>query len=427
MKVNEMYMKLAIATFCLWVSLGSSASGQNRDSNLDHIDIYLHTFDAGDMIYTNFGHTAIRVVNRDSGRDLVYNWGIFDFGDPLTFSLNYYIGNLMYKLGVYPGRQSVQRYRFEGRTIWEDKLNFTSEQKKVILERLQWNSKPENREYLYQYFFDNCATRPRDFIDLAFDNKLKNATEGQSSERTFRSMVRDGYNVNPWMDVILEVGMNSQVDRVMTRWESMFHPIDLRQELFNLKVDGQPALVEGRTLYTVQPPEKVSFDVFKFLALLLGVPLLASLGLIQGGAWKASKQLEDNYTAHGLRLLGAIGFVFFLVGGIFGFLMPLNWIFSGHTDLHHNFNMMLFLPFDILLVPLFAILMVSGKAKVLGKSFFKILKRYMGLHLIMTLALTISWGMGDLSQNLDRVVYLSPIAILLLGLAVNFGIKQSGK
>ena len=427
MKVNKMFTKLIIAFFSLWVGLGTQALSQHQDSNLDQIDIYLHTFDVGDMIYTNFGHTAIRVVNRDSGRDLVYNWGIFDFGDPLTFSLNYYIGNLMYKLGVYPGRQSIQRYRFEGRTIWEDKLNFSSEQKKIILERLQWNSQPENREYLYQYFFDNCATRPRDFIDLAFGNKLKEATEDQSSERTFRSMVRDGYNVNPWMDVILEIGMNSQLDRNMTRWESMFHPLDLRQELLKLEVNGKPALIKGRTLFTVPPPEKVPFDVFKFLALLLGVPLLSSLILIQGGAWKASKNLQDNFTAHGLRLLGAIGLVFFLVGGVFGFLMPLNWAVSGHTDLHHNFNMMLFLPFDILLVPIFAILMISGKPKVIKFPLFKVVKRYMGFHLIMTLALTITWGMGDLNQNLDRVVYLSPIAILLLGLAMNFGIKQTGK
>ncbi|SME96569.1 DUF4105 domain-containing protein [Pseudobacteriovorax antillogorgiicola] len=418
-----------IGTWIVWLILffGINQAAKAQESpppNLDHIEVYLHTFDVGDMIYTNFGHTALRVKNTESGRDLIYNWGIFDFGDPLSFSLNYYQGNLIYKLGVYPAHQAMQRYRFEGRKVWQDKLNLNSDQKRILLNKLAWNALPENRDYLYQYFFDNCATRPRDFIDLAIGGRLAAATQEIPTNMTFRDMVRDGYRVNPWMDVILEVGMNSRIDRVVTRWESMFHPLYLREELQKINLDSGSLLGDGKLLIDAPDLEQPSYEVFKVLAAILLLPAILGLILIQRDSYRINQGKADRIGAWGMRLVGFAGVPLFFVGGVFGLLMPLNWIFSGHGDLHHNVNMMIFLPLDLVLVLPMKYLMFLGRPLQLGAKSYKIFRRYLILHLLLTLGMTISWAMGDVSQNLNRVAYLVPACLLLLGIMLNFGIQE---
>lgn len=52
-------------------------------------------------LYSAFGHSAIRVYDPESGSDLAFNYGVFDFDQP-NFYLNFTRGHLLYKLGVYP-------------------------------------------------------------------------------------------------------------------------------------------------------------------------------------------------------------------------------------------------------------------------------------------------------------------------------------
>ena len=419
----------AIIVVLFWSFLGTSVKLHGQEKDLSHIDVYLHTFDVGNLIYTNFGHTALRVKDNRSGRDLIYNWGIFDFKDPLSFSLDYYRGNLIYKLGIYPSRRAMQHYRREGRRIWEDQLVLSDHQKGLLLEKLAWNSRPENRDYLYQYFFDNCSTRPRDFIDYALGGVLAEKTKGVDRGKSFRQMVRDGYTFNPWMDVILEIGMNSRIDRNMTRWESMFHPIELRNELFELRINGQSIIGESHQIFDGKVLQPLSFDVFKFLLLILGVPVLLALACLQYVALKKDKDKDykSRLSSWALRITGFVGFIFFLIGGIFGILIPLNWIFSGHQDLHHNANMILFFPFDIFLAPIFAKLCLKGKSLEFGVRFGDLLRKYMIVHLVLVMALFSAWLLDGIGQSLDRVVYLSPLLVLLLSILKNFGMTDLRK
>jgi hypothetical protein len=45
---------------------------------------------------------------------------------------------------------------------------------------LRENARPENREYLYDYFRDNCSTRVRDAVDRAVGGRVRQA--GQRSQ-----------------------------------------------------------------------------------------------------------------------------------------------------------------------------------------------------------------------------------------------------
>ena len=47
--------------------------------DISNTEISVLTCSPGDMIYSIFGHTAIRVSNPNTGLDAVVNYGLFDF------------------------------------------------------------------------------------------------------------------------------------------------------------------------------------------------------------------------------------------------------------------------------------------------------------------------------------------------------------
>ena len=403
----------------------SSAAQAKKDDSLDHIDLYLHTFDVGNMIYTNFGHSAIRVKNRKAGTDVIYNWGMFDFGSPLSFSLKFYMGDLRYRLGVYSYRRAMAQYKYDRRTIWEDKLNFTPEEKKVFYERIVRNNTPEEAYFQYQYFFANCSTKIRDHIDATLGKTWEASLEGQTSAKSFRDMVREGYQLNPSMDFLLEIGMNSRLDRPMTRWEAMFHPFALREELLTFRNGvGDPLMIEGKKIVTFPRPEAYPY-VFRLLAAILAVPLVFAIFLLQKRAWKSEpEELLEPFI--GLRILGILALPLILFFGFCGLVLPLNWLLSGHQDLHHNVNMMFFLPFDWVFLPVAWHLLRKKSPKLLTQKYIKILRKYLILHLLLGFAVIYTWATGDGSQDVGRVMLVAIPYKLTLALMVNFGLT-SGK
>ena len=56
--------------------------------------------------------------------------------------------------------------------IEEQVLNLTNKEKQKLFNYLENNYKPENRRYLYDFFYDNCATRIRDVTKIATENKI---------------------------------------------------------------------------------------------------------------------------------------------------------------------------------------------------------------------------------------------------------------
>ncbi len=405
-----------------WNSKPLAAAGYSFNqmpADLDQVDVYLHTIDIGNLIFNNFGHSALRVHDKVSGRDLVFNWGIFDFRSPISFGLEFYRGILIYQLGIYPNRWVQERYQEEKRKVWEDKLYLSREQKKKLFERLIWNSEPANRGYAYQYFFDNCSTRIRDYLDEAVGGGVRQATHFNHAPETFRDMVYDGYSYNPGMDLFLDIAMNGNIDRLMTLWERMFHPIYMRDVFLQQQIDGHPLVEESRVLWEFPRPESYPGLSFILILLLFGVPF----SLI-GVAFFFRAQL-GFFLPVIYRLFAFVGLPLAMFGGLIGFLMPLTWMVSAHIDLHHNANMLLFWPLDGILVIWMLAILVQGRSWALDDRKSLFLRRYVLLHLIGTLVMPVLRLLGLISQNVDRVIVwvLPPYMVLLfllwrVGLAV---------
>lgn len=411
-----------VALTCLLTD-SAKARPDSGQEDMSQVDIYLHTLDVGDMYYTNFGHTALRVIDGNRDTDLIYNWGMFDFGEPLSFALRFYQGELNYKLGVYPSRYGLRSYRFEGRKAWEDLLDLTPDQKRILLDGIRYNNRPENRVFSYHYFFDNCTTRVRDFIDKALSGKLKEKNKGDTGI-TFRAMVREGFQYNPEMDLVLEIGMNGRIDRSMTGWEMMFHPLVLRDELLNMTIDGKKLIKKSRVLVDFPEPGGTP-HIFMILAAVLLVPIGSSVYLLQKVALQKYRKQEISQSSErfGLRLLGLTGLPLIGFLGFCGVLMPINWLFSGHEDLHHNLNMMFFLPTDIVLVGLAIYLLFKARPYPCSIALHTLAKRYVLLHIGLAVGGALSFSMGLSVQDLGRVIYIAVPYVLVIALMVNFGLR----
>ncbi|MBL6905475.1 DUF4105 domain-containing protein [Gammaproteobacteria bacterium] len=325
-------------------------------ADMSAVHFYLITVDVGDRIWDNFGHTALRVIDEDANIDLVFNWGLFRInGGPVAFSYNFFKGIMNYELGTKPPNQEFAMYRAQERSVWQDKINLTNPQKEILYTRLLWNSQPENIVYPYQYFFDNCTTRVRDYLDEALSGRLAVLKDGLT-DSTFRDQVRAHYESVALIGFSLDVLMNSNIDRPMTEWEAMFLPLTLREQLYLVESDVaengvRNMLLSGSQQIMQFPPPTVETDPYQIASITLLAPVLLlflMLKKIPMSYFATHSRIGLNLPGINFRLLGLLGILVALFSGIYGILMLGSWFVSGHLDLHHNINLLLFWPTDLL-------------------------------------------------------------------------------
>ena len=387
-------------------------------SSLDKIDIYLQTIDTGNNIYDNFAHTALRIHDRNTGRDIVYNWGIFDFSDPISFSLKFYRGILNYKLGYYPYSRALAYYKLNARSVWQDKLNLKNKEKEILLSRINWNLLPKNREYAYHYFFDNCSTRIRDYLDEAISGQLKEETQYKITNESFRDMIRKGYETNPFVDVSLDILMNSRIDKKISLWEKMFHPFDLRKNLMSAGIN----LITPKTTQTLLDyPRLEPFPLsgYQIIFIYFSFFIFLSLSVY---LYQKRKKIQNYHLSLFYRFLGIGCFPIACHASVTCLLMPITWIVSAHKDLHHNINIIAFLPFDFIFLLVSLTWITKGRPIRLKHNTHKWFKKLIVFHIIVSLSMLIMYALNLYDQNNSRLIYnLFPIYLISLILYFTYG------
>jgi len=324
--------------------------------DMSAVHFYLITVDVGDSVWDNFGHTALRVYNENTNTDVVFNWGLFDVsGGAVSFAYGFFQGIMNYRLGTSTPAQEFSQYRSQRRSVWQDKINLTNPQKEILYRRLLWNLEPENLVYSYHYFFDNCTTRVRDYLDEALSGKIADANSG-ITEKTFRDQVREHYKSVALVEISLDVLLNSNVDRPLSEWEEMFLPLSLRDRLLKLDSDvaiggeRQKLLSDSQVIMDFSPP-MVETDAYRLASLSLLAPVLflfLMLKKIPMSYFATHSRIGLKLPGMTYRLLGVLGLLTAVFSGIYGVLMLGSWFVSDHLDLHHNVNLLLFWPTDLL-------------------------------------------------------------------------------
>jgi hypothetical protein len=438
-RVARLLRTLAVAASCLLAGVGVHAADEAEGlvlpeitnpqsirlpADLSQVDFYLVTVDVGNNIWDNFGHTALRVVDRSSNSDLVFNWGLFDASvGNVTFASNFFRGILNYQLGVSPPGWEFGRYEREQRSVWQDHLNLTTAQKATLYRRLAWNLREENIVYSYQYFFDNCTTRVRDYLNEALGGRLAEQSRAQVP-RTFRDEVLSHYASVPPIAVSLDILMNERIDRRMTRWESMFLPATFRTELLAFSSDvmngvqRQPLLDESQVVMEFTPPAAGPNAYAILGAALFGAVLFLFLTLrrIPLSSFSSQPGFTLRLPALSYRVMGALALVLCLVGGLYGLIMSVAWRQSAHLDLHNNLNLLLFWPTDILGLLFCLRWLVTGRVCTLSKTTVTLIKLYLLLHLAAAIVYVVVALTGIASQ--DVVSLLIFVVPALMGFAI---------
>jgi hypothetical protein len=286
---------------------------ESQFANVDNqIEISLLTCSSGVESFTIWGHSAIRIVNKENSIDVVYNFGLFDFNTP-NFYLKFIQGKLKYKLGIHGSQRFFRSYLSENRQIIEQKLYLTDEDEIKIIKRLEYLYKPENRYYYYDFLAKNCTSELRDLI---FEN-IETDFQNKNINKTFRDQLNE-YTINkPWLALGLNLIFGITVDRDVNRYESMFLPDYLCWELNNVKVNGT------KLVYNEQVFNKVEADKSTYPKLLNPITIFSIL-LLFVLLFKSSR----------------IQYPVLIINGLLGLLILSVWIITEHDELKSNFNIL---------------------------------------------------------------------------------------
>ncbi|WP_018668821.1 DUF4105 domain-containing protein [Bacteroides gallinarum] len=343
-------MKLSSPASCLFIFLllclpfaTVQAQEQKRETP-DSIRISLLTCASGEEIYSLFGHTAIRYENYTRGIDAVFNYGIFNFNAP-NFILRFALGETDYQLGANNYERFAAEYYYLERDVWQQELNLTPQEKEKLIALLQENYRPENRVYRYNFFYDNCATRPRDLIEKSIEGTLEYADNmtDTNTGTSFRDLLHKYSEGHPWSRFGMDLCMGSQADKIINRRLMMFVPFYV-QEYFNkariIDKEGQTrplVLNEEKIVITGSgETDRVSEGFTPMQAALLLFILIAAI------------------TIYGIRrrkTFWGIDLVLFFAAGVAGYILAFLALFSQHPAVSPNYLLFVFHPFHLFCLP----------------------------------------------------------------------------
>src|SRR5205085_12085957 len=101
--------------------------------------VSLLTCSPGQELYSTFGHSALRIIDSSTYRDVIYNYGTFDFDDPAFYS-KFTRGKLLYFVSVDLFENFLKEYQYEQRGITEQVLDLSCTEKQKLATALNENA-----------------------------------------------------------------------------------------------------------------------------------------------------------------------------------------------------------------------------------------------------------------------------------------------
>ena len=301
-------------------------------------EVSLLTADPGTELYSSFGHSAIRMreIGPD-GRDLVFNFGTFDFDTP-NFYGKFATGKLNYMLSLAPYDRFIIEYDYYKRGLREQVLDLNQEQKDFLLQHLDAQYDPARRFYKYDFFYNNCATKIRDAFEIAMGEQLV-WSDSIAEEKTFRNLIDEFVLPLPWADFGIDLALGAVIDRPATELEKQFLPTYMEQAFANATIFengvSRPLVKQSRVLleYPKEDAQQSLFNptvVFWLIAVVFAA--LTLYGFKKG------------------KLMKGLDVAFFGILGILGLVVAFLWFFTDHSATALNWNILWAFPGHLVLV-----------------------------------------------------------------------------
>ncbi|GET30826.1 DUF4105 domain-containing protein [Prolixibacter sp. SD074] len=317
--------------------------------------ISLLTCEPGNEIYSYFGHTALRLHDPGNKIDLVFNYGVFSFDAP-NFVYRFAKGETDYMLAVQYFSDFMQEYIYYKRSVHEQEIDLTPDERQRLFDLLVENAKPENRVYRYNFFFDNCATRIRDRVEEVLHNKIIWAQETEKPV-TFRDMLDRYVPGNTWAGVGIKMALGIPADKQITYYQKMFLPDYLSKDFSEAKVsrdsvDAQLCL--PRTTVYNAPPQEFKPELWSPVNVIWAFFILVLIFTV----WQYRKRKAGIW----------LDFIIYLLFGVAGFVLVFLTFVSTHPATGWNLNLVWALPTHFLFA--FVLLIKPMREKLKGYHWF---------------------------------------------------------
>lgn len=315
-------MKKSLIINIITILFAAIAAAQPAQlSERSYIEVY--TCAPGNQLYSQFGHTAIGVI--DPGQNLreVFNYGTFSFNTP-HFYLKFCAGKLLYQLSTESFSEFVYTYERRGRQVVAQRLDLTLAQRQHLYEMLEENSLPENCDYQYDFFFDNCATRVLDMLYRAFGDSLTYTGTDTVQLPTMRDCIHPYLDGSQWTKAGIDLVLGSITDRRAPNRQQSFIPDKLHDYLTECQIGALPLvsdtrLIVGSSIEYDQTPWFLS-PMLIFCLLLIAVVIMT---------------FRLSTTA-----LVIFDRIYFCIIGLLGLLITLLWFATDHGATVGNLNIL---------------------------------------------------------------------------------------
>tara|TARA_R110001592_G_scaffold173791_3_gene412501 strand:+ start:24 stop:1193 length:1170 start_codon:yes stop_codon:yes gene_type:complete len=289
-------------------------------------EVSIVTAAPGSELYEAFGHAAIRIHDPLLQIDVIYNYGMFDFNAPNFYS-NFVKGKLLYSLARYNFNYFLESYKKDKRWVKQQVLNLTQEQKQLFFMYLENNALPENAAYLYDPYFNNCATKLRDITTTILGDKIGFMDDNLEQNLSFRQLMNKEIHWNTWGNFGINLALGSKLDQKATLEQYMYLPKYVNS-IFNhsiLYVRNQPEnLIKREDLlldFEDQKTEISFFNPFLIFSIFCFIGLFVTFSDLKKK--KRTKWLD---------------FTILSITGILGVLIIFLWFFTDHSTAPNNFN-----------------------------------------------------------------------------------------
>lgn len=355
-----------------------------NSSLLPPIEISVLTFGPGSTLNDAFGHNAIRVKTRFT--DEAYDYGRYDFDDP-NFYTNFARGKLKYLQGKSNYSNIIAFYKSQNRTIKEQVLDLSEEERIRLYTYLINNYKPENRAYLYDFFYDNCATKIRDITEEVLDNSLDFNDPQTLEQKTFRDLIQDNLEWNSWGSLGIDIALGSVIDKNAASYEYMFLPEYIFQffEVATFKGSERPLVKDSKIINSkMETPTKLSSFFFSpfFVFCIISIVIV----------YFTYSDYKNKKRTVWLDVIG------FFITGLIGILILMLWFATDHSTTAQNYNLLWAFALNIIFVH-----------QILKKELKSWFKKYLKFLILMLGLLVLHWIVGIQKFALA----LSPLIIAL--------------
>jgi hypothetical protein len=330
LEMNKRLTKISFIFLCL-CCLFSRVDAQADSCKFE---ISLLTCSPGEELYSAFGHSALRLRNHATGEDLVFNYGTFDFNDPAFYS-KFVRGKLLYYLSIERFPDFAAAYEYEKRSIIEQTLSLSCEEKLALTSALFENAQEQNKFYAYDFLFDNCSTRLRDIVAKAGKTPLAFRRIVPQDAPTFRDLIHEYLERGGqfWSKFGIDILLGSRLDRPVENAEAMFLPDYLLKGFDSASFASRPLIQTKSVLVNVRADQE---ERSWFRPIVVTSALLILVVLIQFS--------KSRWSANFFKIFDR---VFFMVLGVIGILILFMWFGTDHRVCRDNANLLWALPIHV--------------------------------------------------------------------------------